>query len=215
MKKQIVTALLGAALWLSADTAMATTAPLPVSLLAGSSSYALNAASWQALAHAPDGFVLGSPKAPQLTAFLDPNCSVCHRFYEELQPLIRAGKVSVRVLMVGVIRPSSAGKAAHIVSPLVIPATHETAQQLLASSEGGFQKGSVGGHISPLSNPAAIAVVDDHNALLERLTARYSGFPRGRLETPVLVVTQHGVHRIIFGAPPKGAVALIGDLASH
>lgn len=211
-KSLMVAALFGAALGMTAVTASADDRPIPVSVIAGSSSYALNPNSWGVVTQAPDSFVLGSPKAPQMVAFLDPNCSVCHRFYEELQPLLKAGKVSVRVLMVGLIKPSSPGKAAHIVLPLVDPSIHQTPQHLLAISEGGFKKGAAGGHISPVSNPMALAVVEDHNAVLEHLTALYAGFPRGRIETPVIVVTDHGVHRVIFGAPPAGAGKLIAAL---
>lgn len=211
-KRIITAALFGAALGTTAVSAAAQTAHMPVSMIAGSSSYALSNRSWGMVANAPDGFVIGSPKAPQLVAFLDPNCSVCNRFYDELQPLIKSGKISVRVLMVGLIKHSSPGKAAHIVLPLVDPSTHQTPQDLLATSEDKFKKGAAGGHISPVSNPMALAVVDDHNDILERLTALYAGFPRGRIETPVIVVTDHGVHRVIFGAPPQGAAKLVAAL---
>ncbi len=204
---------LGLGLVLTLGSASAWAAASPIFPVAGSHTAVLSAASWQMVRDAPDGFVLGHPKALRLTVFLDPNCSVCHRFYEELQPLIRAGKVSVRVLPVGVIKPTSLGKSAHIELPFFDPALHQTPAHLLAVNEGGFQKGDVGGHISPVKNPGAMSVVKEHNMVLERLTALYAGFPRGRLETPVVIFTKAGQNQVIFGAPPKGAAALVRDIS--
>lgn len=184
--------------------------------LAGSVAHALRPADWQMVQDAPDGFVLGDAagkKAPiTMTVFLDPNCSICHRLYDQLQPLIQAGQVAVRVLPVGVIRPSSPGKAAHIELPFVDAGLHQTPAALLAMDESGYQKGAAGGHISPVRNADALKVVNQHNAVLERLTSLYAGFPPGRVETPVVVVDDHGVHRVIFGAPPQGAEALLKAL---
>jgi hypothetical protein len=48
--------------------------------------------------------------------------------------------------------------------------------------------------------------------VLERLTATYSDFLRGRLVTPVMVFTDGGVHRVLFGIPLQGAAALVQAL---
>jgi hypothetical protein len=69
---------------LPAGTAVAAT-------VAGTVAHPIPPAAVEWVAHASGGFWLGNPQGkPTLTVFLDPNCSVCHRFYEELQPLIRA-----------------------------------------------------------------------------------------------------------------------------
>jgi hypothetical protein len=201
---------LSLALTLGAVSAWSATPSFPI---AGSTPKIISTASWNMVRAAPDSFLLGHSKAVQLTVFLDPDCSVCHRFYEELQPLIRAGQVSVRVIPVGVIKPTSLGKAEHIEMPFVDPALKQTATQLLAENEHTFQKGDVGGHITPISNAAAKRVVLEHNAVLERLTALYAGFPSGRVETPVIVFSQGHTHQVIFGAPPKGADALVKAIA--
>jgi hypothetical protein len=138
---------------------------------------------------------------------------VCHRFYVELQPLIRANKVAVRVLPVGVIQPTSIGKAAHLEMPFVQPGGQPSATLLAENESGGLHKGAVSGHISPVSDPKAIALVRQHNALLERLTGLYAGFPLGRLETPVIVGAVHGRESVLFGAPPQGAAALVAALS--
>lgn len=55
----------------------------------------------------------GKPSAPRtIYVFTDPNCPYCHKFYEEARPWVNAGKVQLRQVMVGMLRPSSPGKAA-------------------------------------------------------------------------------------------------------
>ncbi len=142
-------------------SSVAMAAPAPIIHLAGSPAHAMQSFAWNMVKGAPDAITLGTPaKAlPQITMFLDPNYSLCHEFYGQLQPLIQAHQVSVRIVPVGLIKPTSLGKAAHIEEPFMEPGSKATPEQLLAEDEGGFQKGSVGGHISPVSNPIAKQVV--------------------------------------------------------
>ncbi len=62
---------------------------------------------------AAPGFVWGH-SGPMITAFLDPNCIFCHLFYEHISPLVKAGKVRVKVVPVGFLKPSSFPKAVTI-----------------------------------------------------------------------------------------------------
>ncbi|MCS4504330.1 thiol:disulfide interchange protein DsbG [Arhodomonas aquaeolei] len=48
--------------------------------------------------------------------FTDPNCPYCHRFWQMSRPWVEAGKVQLRHIMVGVIRPSSGPKAATLLA---------------------------------------------------------------------------------------------------
>ena len=48
--------------------------------------------------------------------FNDPNCPYCHTFWKQARPLVESGKVQLRHIVVGVIRPSSKGQAATILS---------------------------------------------------------------------------------------------------
>lgn len=48
--------------------------------------------------------------------FSDPNCPYCRKFWQDAQPWIESGQVQVRHLMVGVLKPSSAPKAAALLS---------------------------------------------------------------------------------------------------
>lgn len=59
----------------------------------------------------------GKQDAPRIVYVItDPNCVWCHRFWEASRPWVDAGKVQVRHLLVGIIKPNSAGKAAAILS---------------------------------------------------------------------------------------------------
>ncbi|MGB7754827.1 MAG: thiol:disulfide interchange protein DsbG [Salinisphaera sp.] len=59
----------------------------------------------------------GPESAPRTVyVFTDPNCPYCHRFYEAARPWVKAGKVQLRTILVGILKPSSPGKAAAILS---------------------------------------------------------------------------------------------------
>lgn len=48
--------------------------------------------------------------------FNDPNCPYCHTFWKQARPFVESGKVQLRHILVGVIRPSSKGQAATILN---------------------------------------------------------------------------------------------------
>ena len=57
----------------------------------------------------------GSDKAPRIVyVFADPYCPYCTEFWEQAKPWIASGKVQLRVLLVGMLRPDSGQKAAAI-----------------------------------------------------------------------------------------------------
>jgi thiol:disulfide interchange protein DsbG len=49
----------------------------------------------------------GSPQAPMVTAFMDPNCPDCHLFFNKMLPLAQQNKVYLRVIPVTVIDPAN------------------------------------------------------------------------------------------------------------
>jgi thiol:disulfide interchange protein DsbG len=60
--------------------------------------------------------------------FTDPNCPYCHKFWEQARPWVSSGKVQLRHVMVGILRDTSPGKAAAILSaadPSAALAEHE------------------------------------------------------------------------------------------
>jgi thiol:disulfide interchange protein DsbG len=68
----------------------------------------------------------GAKTAPKVIyLFSDANCPYCNMFWEQARPWVKAGKVQLRHIMVGVIREDSAAKAA----TLLADANPETALQ--------------------------------------------------------------------------------------
>ncbi|MGC8521921.1 MAG: thiol:disulfide interchange protein DsbG [Steroidobacteraceae bacterium] len=58
----------------------------------------------------------GPARAPLLYAIIDPNCSFCYRFYHMAEPLIGAGRLQVRWVLVGFLERTSQARAAAILS---------------------------------------------------------------------------------------------------
>lgn len=59
----------------------------------------------------------GSADAPRIVyMFSDPNCPFCNMFWEQARPWVEAGDVQVRHVMVGMLRPDSAGKSAALLA---------------------------------------------------------------------------------------------------
>lgn len=99
----------------------------------------------------------GKTTAPRTVyTFSDPNCPYCNRFWEAARPWIDAGKVQLRHVMVGVIRPDSANKAAAIL-------TAGSPEQALLSNERNYASGG----IKPVATvPAKVRAELDANELL-------------------------------------------------
>lgn len=78
----------------------------------------------------------GKADAPRIVyAFADPYCPYCTQFWQEAQPWLTSGKVQLRVLMVGMLRPDSAEKAAAIMmsdDPSKTLAEYENSQGKMA-----------------------------------------------------------------------------------
>jgi thiol:disulfide interchange protein DsbG len=73
----------------------------------------------------------GAKTAPKVIyLFSDANCPYCNMFWEQARPWVKAGKVQLRHIMVGVIREDSAAKAATLLAdanPEVALQKHEQA----------------------------------------------------------------------------------------
>ena len=143
-------------------------------------------------------FVLGTA-GPEVTVFMDPNCIFCHRLYGEAQPLLAAGKLRLRVVMVGFLKPTSFGRAAAILMAADPAAA-------LAADEKGFDVKTEEGAIPPAANvPAAIGdAVKANTHLLAR-----SGFEA----TPTLLYRDKaGAWQVMHHGPPEGLAAFVATL---
>lgn len=78
----------------------------------------------------------GSKDAPHIVyVFADPYCPYCTEFWEQAQPWLKSGKVQLRVLLVGMLRPDSGQKAAAIMmtdNPAKTLADYENSKGKLA-----------------------------------------------------------------------------------
>jgi len=73
----------------------------------------------------------GNADAPNVVyLFSDANCPYCNMFWEQARPWVKAGKVQLRHIMVGIIREDSPGKSAALLAakdPQKALADHESA----------------------------------------------------------------------------------------
>lgn len=59
----------------------------------------------------------GAKTAPRVVyVFSDPNCPYCNMFWKQARPWVESGKVQLRHIMVGMLRPDSAGKSAALLT---------------------------------------------------------------------------------------------------
>lgn len=58
----------------------------------------------------------GPADKPEIYVFSDPNCPFCHKFWEQSRDWVAQGKVQIHWIMVGFLRPSSAGISATILT---------------------------------------------------------------------------------------------------
>lgn len=68
----------------------------------------------------------GAPRT--VYVFTDPNCPYCNKLWSDARPWVDAGKVQLRHVMVGILTPTSAGKAAALLgdkNPSAALAAHE------------------------------------------------------------------------------------------
>lgn len=76
----------------------------------------MSARSWAQL-EASEWIADGKADAARVIyTFSDPNCPYCNKFWSAARPWVDAGKVQLRHIMVGVIRPDSANKVATIMT---------------------------------------------------------------------------------------------------
>ena len=147
----------------------------------------------------------GAPR--KVYVFTDPNCPYCNKFWSEARPWVDAGKVQLRHVMVGILTPTSAAKAAALLSEKSPAAALDAYERGHAA---GTAKALAGGRPRPLDDqglkpsaniPAALQAQPDANA---KLMAAY-----GLEATPAVVWRdKNGSVRMRQGVP-EGELATI------
>lgn len=103
----------------------------------------------------------GSNNAPRVIyMFTDANCPYCHKLWKAARPWVKAGKLQIRHVLVGILRPSSLPKAAAILSS-------DDPGAALARDERNYDAGGV----KPMSRvPADVAAkIKANNQLMKSL----------------------------------------------
>jgi len=135
----------------------------------------------------------GSNSAPRTVyVFTDPNCPYCNKFWNDARPWVKAGKVQLRDIIVAILTPTSAGKAAALLSA-------KDPQAALTRHELQYAKGGV----KPLGRISAQirAQLDANQNLMQQL---------GSSATPTIFYKDaSGILQKIQGAPPAQMLAKI------
>lgn len=140
-----------------------------------------------------------NPRAPTVTVFFDPNCIFCHLLYKAMNPYVTAGKLRLRVVLVGVIKPDSMARATSILM------AHDPAKALAldeirfdrAHEEGGYP---IAAHL----NPAVERVVKANGTLMTRADGH---------GTPTLFYCSASAHSVQMSAGlPPNMTRFVADL---
>lgn len=151
----------------------------------------------------------GRSGAPVVYVFTDPNCPYCNQLWSEARPWVTAGKVQLRHVIVGILTPTSAGKAAALLAakdPAAALAAYE-GRNVAATARamaGGHPRPLDDGILQPLSAipPATQAALDANAHLMESL---------GLQATPAIVWRNaQGALQVSEGVPQGGLASVLG-----
>lgn len=92
--------------------------------------------------------------------FTDPNCPYCHRFRQQAEPWIEAGKVQLRHIMVGILKEDSLTKAATILGS-------ENPEAAMRNHQASFENGGI--EVDRKRVSAAHLEVKANNSLMQEL----------------------------------------------
>jgi len=134
---------------------------------------------WSALEHSR-WIEDGKAAAPRTVyVFTDANCPFCNRVWSDARPWVDSGKLQIRHVMVGVLTPTSNGKAATLLTasdPAAALAAYEQSQRAATTKmiDSGHVHALAADELAPLDPvPAPIqAALDSNRALMQSLGAR-------------------------------------------
>jgi thiol:disulfide interchange protein DsbG len=155
-----------------------------------------NQKAWAQLQHATwvtDG---SKDAARTIYMFTDPNCPYCHQFWRMARPWVKSGKVQIRHVLVGILKPSSMPKAASILAA-------DDPSQALDRSEQEYE----GGGIKALDNPPADVEKQIHmNTSLMKSLGFYA--------TPTIVYRDEDGNVSVTQGVPQGQQAMTEVMGS-
>ena len=152
----------------------------------------------------------GRDDAPRkIYVFMDANCKYCTKFWSDARPWVDSGKVQLRHIMVAVIAPTSAGKAAAIMAdpdPAKRLFTYEQAHAfgVVRMMAGGPHHGFDDPNLQPLTPvpPALRGELADHDRMMTAL---------GIQGTPGIVFRDSNGQLVARpGIPPEELPAILG-----
>ncbi|WP_416430816.1 thiol:disulfide interchange protein DsbG [Piscirickettsia salmonis] len=147
-------------------------------------------------------FLEGKEDAPhQIYLVAEPNCSICHMLYKNLQPYIQRGQLSIRWIMVAFLKQNSEGKAAAILSA-------KNPVALLEQDEKTFDLKTESGGIVPLAeNDISVAV----KMALKKNMAFFE--KNGMQGTPVVIYkNKQGESQVLPGYPREKLEAFVDNI---
>ncbi len=153
----------------------------------------------------------GRSDARTVYVFTDPNCPYCNKLWSDARPWVDAGKVQLRHVIVGILTPTSAGKAAALLAskdPAAMLAAYEgkNAPATASALAGGRPRPLGDGALKPLLNiaPAQQAQLDANERLMATL---------GLQATPAIAWRdEKGALRVLQGLPEGGLAMILGPL---
>lgn len=149
----------------------------------------------------------GRKDAPRTVyVFTDPNCPFCNRFWADARPWVDSGKVQLRHVMVGVLTPTSSGKAAALL------AAKDPAAALAAYERSHAAREKAGGRPRPLDDQGLKPLADIPPAIATQLAGNEKLMGAlGVQATPALVWRDaEGAVQVRTGAPAASLPAILG-----
>jgi len=170
---------------------------------------AMTAGAWSKLesSHWIEDGKKGAPRT--VYVFTDPNCPYCNKFWADARPWVDSGKVVLRHVMVGILTPTSAGKAAALLA-------HKDPAAALAAYERGHMeqnaKSIASRQVRPLGDAGLKPLASIPADIQAKLAANERLMASLRLQaTPAMVWRDAtGAVQMRSGAPESALAAVLG-----
>ena len=170
---------------------------------------AMTAGAWSKLesSHWIEDGKKGAPRT--VYVFTDPNCPYCNKFWADARPWVDSGKVVLRHVMVGILTPTSAGKAAALL------ADKDPAAALAAYERGHMEqnaKSIASRQVRPLGDAGLKPLASIPADIQAKLAANERLMASLRLQaTPAMVWRDAtGAVQMRSGAPESALAAVLG-----